>query len=246
MARPQPQVAEFLRLLDKVDRSRRQADVFRDFCTMSWCALSKRVAAGADEADRLEEDYMRIVRSYQDPDAIRIMPELLAIAALALARGGSDFFGLVAAEIGTLDGRLGQFFTPYDTSRMIARMTLQGIGEKIAERGYFTLMEPAAGVGGMLVAAADVVEEMGYDPATTMWFEAVELNNSTAQMLYIQTCLRGLSGMVFHGNSLTLETFRATPTQAAFRFLDLHGNPRMSQDVPMDKAGPVGERMAAE
>ena len=62
---------------------------------------------------------------------------------------------------------MGQFFTPYDVSRMMAEMTFDTVDEIIAEQGFVTVQEPACGAGGMIIAAADVIDAQGlrYRPA---------------------------------------------------------------------------------
>ena len=45
----------------------------------------------------------------------------------------------------------------------MAEMTFDAVDEMIAEQGFVTLQEPASGAGGMIVAAADVMERKGFD-----------------------------------------------------------------------------------
>lgn len=218
-------VTAFVKRMNDIDRSKRRTEVFRDFCEMAYCALAKQTAPTEERAAQYEADYMACVARYRDPNDVRIMPELLAMAQIAIAPGGRDFLGAVAAEIGALDAGLGQFFTPYEVSRLMAEINLTDVPRLIEEHGFFTMEEPAAGAGGMVIAAADAVASLGYDPALTMWFEAVELNRPTFHMAYIQTTLRGLAGKVCHGNSLSMEVFSVTPTHAAFAFVNRHGDP---------------------
>ena len=100
----------------------------------------------------------------------------------AIHTGGIDFLGTVAGEIGALDARLGQFFTPYDIPRMLAEISLTGVEQVIAENGFVTVQEPAVGAGGMILAVADKIEALGFDPATHLWVEAIELSRSTYYM----------------------------------------------------------------
>lgn len=157
-------VAQFVKALNSIDGSKRRGEVFSDFCELAYCALAKVAAPTVDDRDKLERQYMEVVARYQNKDDIRKMPELLAISYDAINAGGIDFLGSVAGELGTLDAKLGQFFTPYDVSRMMAGIILQDAGEVIDKNGFITIQEPAVGAGGMLLAAADVIEEMGYSP----------------------------------------------------------------------------------
>ena len=78
-------------------------------------------APNVDDRDKLERQYMEVVARYQNKDDIRKMPELLAISYDPINAGGIDFLGSVAGELGTLDAKLGQSFTPYEVSRINMR-----------------------------------------------------------------------------------------------------------------------------
>jgi hypothetical protein len=146
------------------------------------------------------------------------MPKLLGITALAVQNGGCDFLGQVVGDLELTNGHMGQFFTPYDVSRMIAEMTLGDAGKLIRERGFITLMEPASGAGGMIIAAADVIEKQGFDVARQLYVDATDLSPLCFKMTYLQTALRGIPATIRRGNSLSLEMFdhAVTPTFGAF------------------------------
>lgn len=239
-----PAVKEFMRGLDRIDRSKRRSEVFADFCEMSYCALAKRACPWAEQRDTLEAQYMQVVARYRDKDDIRQMPHLMALALSSIAAGGLDFMGQVAGELGALDSGLGQFFTPYELSRLMAEMNLGDAAEMIAQRGFITLQEPAAGAGGMLLAAADTLE--AWDVALRdCWIEATELSRSTFHMLYVQLAARGIAGRVICGNSLSMETFTWAFTPAAASFVAAHGHPFASQIAEQQARGEAARKKAA-
>lgn len=57
-----------------------------------------------------------------DKDAIRAYPELVAMVYHGAQSG--DFLGSIAAEIGALNDAQGQFFTPFEVSRLMGEMSL--------------------------------------------------------------------------------------------------------------------------
>ena len=117
-----------------------------------------------------------------------------------------------------ITGHMGQFFTPYDVSRMIAEMTLDTVDEIIAEQGFVTVQEPACGAGGMIIAAADVIERKGFDIARQLYVDATDISPTCFKMSYLQASLRGIPAVIRRGNTLTLEMFdqRATPAFIGF------------------------------
>lgn len=237
-------VTEFVRLLNEIDRSKHRSEVFRDMCEMAYCALAKPASPFEDQKEALEAQYMEVVKRYRNKDDVRKMPELLGLTLGEISNGGCDFFGMVAGELGVLDAGLGQFFTPYEVSRMMAEISLTGVEATIEQHGFATIQEPAAGAGGMLLAVADVIEAKGFSPETQIWVEATELSRSTYHMAYVQLAARGIAGRVICGNSLTLETFTSAYTSAAPLFFAQNGDPFAKQKA--DRAAQEQSRAEQE
>jgi type I restriction-modification system DNA methylase subunit len=82
-----------------------------------------------------------------------------------------------------------QFFTPYDVSRMMAEMTFDTVDEIIAEQGFVTVLEPACGAGGMINAAADVIEGKGFDIGRQLYVDGTDLSPMCFRMSYLQASL---------------------------------------------------------
>lgn len=217
-------VNQFIKDLERLDRSRTVGDKFRDLIGLCYCAFAKRTALSAERADRLETRYMGIVARYEDKDAIRAYPELLAQAIDAVYSERTDFLGRVSSELGVLSPDQGQFFTPYQLALALARISVDGVAETIREKGYFTVQEPAAGAGGLLLAVAQVLEEAQFDPATSMLAHAVDDNSLAYQMCFLQLTWRGIPALVQFGNSLSREVRESAWTDAAFTFFAKHGH----------------------
>ncbi len=238
-------VKDFVRIINELDRSKHRDEIFRDFCELSYCALAKRVCPDEAQRDALEVQYMEVVGRYRNKDDIRRMPELLAIMAGMIGNGGCDFLGMVAGELGVLDTKLGQFFTPYEVSRMMAEMTLTDAKAIIEAEGFITIDEPAAGAGGMLLAVADTIEGMGFVLETSVWFRATELSRATYHMAYLQLTARGLAGQVIHGNSISMETFTGAYTAAAPVFFAMNGDPFAKQSAKREAQAKADAERAA-
>ena len=74
----------------------------------------------------------------------------------------------------------------------MAEINMTGVEQVIAENGFVTVQEPAVGAGGMILAVADKIEALGFDPATHLWVEAIELSRSTYYMGFIQINARSV------------------------------------------------------
>jgi hypothetical protein len=222
-------VKQFIKLLESGGHSRSIRDKFADFLELAYCAVAKTTAPTEERADELEERYMKTVKKYRDEELEMVRetyPHMLAIVVMALQWGDIDFLGHVAGELSTLDSGLGQFFTPYEVSKMMARMTFVDAAVEVVKRdGYITLCEPAAGAGGMVLAYADVLQEAGLDPAIHMLVQVTDVSYVAYQMCFLQLAWRGVAAQVIRGNSLSLQTFESAWTPAAvYRFLPTHGH----------------------
>lgn len=239
-------VQQFVKGLSRICPSKHGDEVLRDFSELAYCALAKAASPWPDQREQLEAQYMEVVGRYRDKDHIRAMPEYLGMALGEIGLGGIDFLGQVAAEMGALDGRMGQFFTPYEVSRLMAEINFTNVDAIIEENGFVTVQEPAAGAGGMLLAVADVIESKGYDLETQVWIEATELSRSTYHICYVQCAARGLAGRIIHGNSLSLETYSTAFTAAASAFFAKNGDPFAKQRAEAAQRAEDAEKAEAK
>jgi hypothetical protein len=236
---PDP-VSAFIRIMDKLDREKNSYDLFRDFCEMAYCSHAKLTAGTAitdgetsSRADQLEARYMQIVGTYSNKDTVRAFPELLGIAWIAIENGGCDFLGSVASQMEVLNARIGQFFTPYTVSRMIAEMSLQDVATVIEQNGFVTIAEPACGAGGMVLAAADVLQKAGFDIGQHMLVNAVDISPLCFHMTYLQATLRGIPALVELG-----DTLRNTRTESAWTPSTLPFHAKHGRLFPVREAEP--------
>jgi len=194
---------EFIKIVESYDYRYRKWEIFTDFCKMS--AISLYQPFTRDEA--LEEEYLQIVAKY-DKEDIEIFPKLLSLVVLALSDKMGDFLGecFSALELGTKFK--GQFFTPYYISKFMASL----LGENSKE--HEGLSEPACGAGGMIIARADVLMDLGVNYQQVMEVQAIDIDSLCVDMCYIQLTLLHISAEVIHGNSLTLEVYRTWYTPA--------------------------------
>ncbi len=198
---------EVQRDLDAVCRSsgNRLWEVFRD--CMECCAIALSNGCDPSQREAREAVYMKHVERY-GKEAMGHFSHALAQIAMAMEAEPCDLMGqlFMALEFG--DANRGQFFTPYDLSRVIAGMSIdpESLERTIEERGYITLSEPACGSGGMIVAFADEMRRAGFNPQQQLHVTAVDVDTTAVHMAYIQVSLMGIPAIIIQGNTLTLET----------------------------------------
>jgi type I restriction-modification system DNA methylase subunit len=190
--------------------------VFRDWTELAAATLHQapyHAGLPKDETfERVEAEYMAVAKKYERPDLDRFA-EMLAITRLALSEKKQDFLGKCYMQLEIGNNRAGQFFTPYEVPLLIAQLTIGDPSPQIVETGFITLQEPACGSGGMVIAVAQVLEETKHDPAASLYFDAINIDRQCANMTYIQCSLLGLTGVVWHGDTLrmNLRSHRFTP-----------------------------------
>ena len=221
MPTPADSRKQFIKAFDRLAHHRERHDVLADFLEMAVCAIRKNTLPPGPAADALEGQYMAVVKRNR-PEDVRAMPQLLGITALAVQEGGCDFLGQVVGDLELLNEHMGQFFTPYDVSRMMAEMTLADAGELIRANGFITVAEPASGAGGMIIAAADVIAKQGFDVARQLYVDATDISPMCFKMTYLQAALRGIPATIRRGNTLSLETFDQAVTPAFLPFYLTH------------------------
>lgn len=211
----------FIKLNESVCRSEgwSQYEGFRAFLEAGYRAIRGAFLRG-DAWQANEDEYMKIVaRCRHKQETMKSLAEMLHHTVEALEANCRDFLGPVYMDIGGAQ-ELGQFFTPHEVSKLIASIQLGDLDEVVAgsERGYFTASEPAAGMGGMVLAVAEIMRERGFDPARHCHWHMIDVEWKAMAGCYIQTSLAGVSGVVIHGNALSLEYWSAslTPTAALF------------------------------
>jgi N-6 DNA Methylase len=212
---------QFIKAFDRLADHRERHDVLADFLELAVCAIRKQTLPPGPAADAIEAQYMAVVKRNR-PEDVRAMPELLGITTLAVQEGGCDFLGQVVVELELRSDHMGQFFTPYDVSRMMAEMVFDTVDEIIAEQGFVTVLEPACGAGGMIIAAADVIERKGFDIGRQLYVDGTDLSPMCFRMSYLQASLRGIPATIRRGNTLSLEMFDHAVTPAFFSFYATH------------------------
>ena len=172
-------------------------DIWSAFVTIAAAPMA--LAAGCAPSPLIED----AKRHYERYEELKCeFDEMLSALIDALdADSDRDVMGYVSNILGLPLSSRCQFFTPYEVSKMIARMTLADSAHA-KRKGYISICDPCAGSGGMLVAAFNVLREQGMNPQTEAWFEAQDISQDTALMCYVQMSLLGMAGRVIVGDSL--------------------------------------------
>ncbi len=169
-----------------------------------------------DDWQSLEDRYMALVPKY-GKEGMTLMSQLYGYTDYALNVFGDDFLGPLYEELdlsgSSQRGSRGEFFTPASVAKMMAQMSLADVEDIIDRKGFVTVSEPCCGAGGMVIAFAHALKELGHNPQEILYVEAIDVNQTFFNVAYMQLALLGLPARVWCANTLSLEVteFRETP-----------------------------------
>ena len=204
---------DFVKLFRETARYHNRYQVFRDFVTMAAVALENAFL----QCDELENEYFQTIAGYEKDDLNR-MARLLALVTEGLDAGMCDFLGSIFMELEIGSKDMGQFFTPFSLSELIAGLVMGQRVQELADGApYVTLDEPTCGAGGMVIAAAKVLLDRGYNPQTQLLVQCTDLDPVAARMCFVQLSLLGIPACVRIGNSLSQKITREMYTPFWYR-----------------------------
>jgi len=193
---PPPDFREVIGALSRTRSS--HAAVFGDFCRVAACcfALGTR-----------EEEYLEVAARYTREE-LDALAEALGSLVLEMERKPfEDVLGphyLEVSSKATQDAR-GEFYTPREVSRAMARMLFDSDKAKEENRAI-TVLEPAAGAGGMVLALGELMAPAHVSLLrVTCW----DVNPVAADMCYLNTTLWGIPAHVVWGDTLRRTVHRS-------------------------------------
>lgn len=179
-------------------------NVWSDFVEMSALAIANAV----DLAQRgpREARYLAIVKRYQKDQVHRFAQALGAFTMAMEAAEFGDLLGETFMELGLGSKWAGQFFTPFEVCRLMARINVgDNLGPALKEKGFVTVCDPAAGAGALPIAMAEAIHLAGHNYQQCMHVTAQDIDAKAAHMSYVQLSLLHVPAVVVVGNTLAGE-----------------------------------------
>jgi len=180
-------------------------NVWVDFVTTMAIALSNALEPDKKILSSRAEQYESIQKKYTT-EGREQLEELAKITIAAYEfNPRQDFLGELYMNMDFGSSWHGQFFTPWNISFMMAKMTISSGCAQQMEKGYISVCDPCCGAGCMLIAAAAAYqgdsEQRTYQ--NDVLFVGQDVDRVVALMCYIQLSVLGCAGYVAIGNSLT-------------------------------------------
>lgn len=210
---------ELVKLLEETcPSSMHRRDFFND-CIEMWAITVSNRLAGGYKFDEREARFLKIEKKY-DRKTVTGISQAFGLFQIVTAEEGGDVLGDVYQGLNIQNTNAGQFFTPSVLSVTMNAMLLVDAAKDLDERRkagtYFDALDPAIGAGSTLIATADWLDQEKVPFRDVMRFDGVDIDLTCVYMAYLQLATRGVSAIVRHGNSITMEMWDAwiTPLYA--------------------------------
>ncbi|QEY25806.1 N-6 DNA methylase [Neisseria zalophi] len=203
---------EIVKLFKSFGSAYRVADLFRDFVEVTAIVLINQYAFDGKWEQR-ENRYHEIRKQYAESD-FKQFAEILGVL-IVETRGQreqglfADILGCLYMDLGLGNPNSGQYFTPYNISKLMAAIVNQDLAEKLKTDPFVSVLEPTCGSGVNLIAFAENVCSLGYTPTQHMAAVGVDIDALCVWMCFIQCQLYRIPAKIVHGNSLTNEYWEA-------------------------------------
>lgn len=197
----------FIRLFGETARYHHRHEVFRDLVAMGTLAMQNAFL----RSPVLEEEYLAIAGRYQAEDMTR-MAQLIGCIAGALDCRAGDFLGEIFMELEIGSTHMGQFFTSYSASRLMAKLTFSHVAKQLERHPFIKLDDPTCGAGSMVIAVCELMLDQGINPQQKLYARCTDIDAVAVHMYYLQLSYLGVPADVVVGNSLTLKSYRSYRT----------------------------------
>lgn len=193
-----------VKLIDSLCGRYSRWEVWQDFIIMSAISISNVIKGPHN--DRREKQYLDRANKYSAKE-LETFSQMLAEVTDAMEQNpDQDFLGELFMALNLGNEWKGQFFTPYNVCRLMAAMTYgDDLKQKITQKGWVSVSDPACGAGALLIAFANECRRPGHgiNYQTSVLFVAQDVDFLAGCMCYIQLSLLGCPGYVVIDDSLS-------------------------------------------
>jgi type I restriction-modification system DNA methylase subunit len=175
--------------------------VFTDWLEMASITFENIILKDPEK----EKRYLEIYNKYSKKEK-EIFPKILGELIMAFDKEYEDHLGKIYMEMSIYNKGTGQFFTPYNLSKLTAQL----VG--IEEKSTITIDEPAVGSGGMVIAYAEHLLKKGINPQSKLIISASDKDINCVRMSHIQLSILGLRAKIFHRDTLAMNTWKVIYT----------------------------------
>ena len=211
-----PAVADIIRLIEKSAYKINKSQLISDVFECGALAISNLV--DFTKYDEREQRYLQIIKQYA-PDEQKLIADvfaqIFALCSSVTFDDGvfGDYLGELFMKCNQGNKSKGQVFTPYNVSKLMAKITITDSDFKQNE--IVPISDRCSGGGGLLLAALDVLKnDYGINYARNCFIDAGDIDIRCVHMTYIALSLAGVPAIVKHQDSLSRQLWSVWRTPA--------------------------------
>lgn len=166
-------------------------NIFEDWVRMIALAYANQIVF----SEKREEEYLEIMKKYDDVEHSKFY-EMYAWLLEWAEEQMTDMLGYIYMHLELGSKAHGQFFTPYNICRMMAKLQKY-------DGSILKVNEPSCGAGGNIIALAEALKEQGINYQQKMEVVCQDIDTKAVYMTYVQMCLYGIPAIVYQANTLS-------------------------------------------
>ena len=180
-------------IINKIQRMAGKYGVYEIFA--DWVKIMALAFANAvDFKEFREKEYIETMKRYSKEEQ-RDFFEMNAWLTEWADEEMFDMLGYIYMHLEIGSKKAGQFFTPYNICRLMAKM--QKFSNEIV-----TANEPTCGAGGNIIALAEAMKAQGINYQQSLMAICQDIDVKAVYMAYVQLSLYGIPGVVFQSDTL--------------------------------------------
>ena len=215
-----PTVNSMLKKLDKAVYKVGAHEFLSDLFECGAIAISNKF--DKRQAAKREERYLQIINKYDKSTQLLITELFSDIYVLLTSQLDgtvmfNDYLGELYMKSETSNKHSGQFFTPYNVSRLCAAVSVdrEKAMQCMENNEVLTLSEPSCGSSGMIIAAADILyNQCDFNISHNLFVECSDIDSRCVHMSYLQLAFTGIPAVIYRRNTLSMETWERWETPA--------------------------------
>ncbi len=206
---------EFMRCFKELTGARHQYPVWSDiwelFALTIMNPLTKDLYSEHEYLkkvwDEREERYKTVISRYSEEEVNTII-SMFGYMVLEFDNNPyQDFAGQTYMELGISNKNSGQFFTPYNLTQLMARLTMshESLRRDVKERGWCMIYDCAVGGGATLIGGCEKASQefKRLDWRNHVMCMGNDIDITCVHMCYVQLSLLGVAGIVTQSDALT-------------------------------------------
>lgn len=191
---------EILKTIEKMSGRYSAYEVFTDWIRCMAIGISNSTFILHDSIwKEREQSYIDTIRKYTYEEQNEFC-EMTAWLTETMNDGPDDVLGDIYMRSGMGSKAAGQFFTPFHLSELTARLAIRI--KELDKDSAIELNEPSCGGGGMVIAAAKILQEAGINYQKRLRVVAQDLDWKGVYMCYVQLSLLGINALCVQGDTL--------------------------------------------